>query len=255
MARIRSIHPGLFTDADFVKMSDAAQIFYVGLLTEADDFGAFKWEPVELKMRIRGASLQPVEPLLDELVQAQRVVRYQHDGRYYGLIRNFTKYQSPKSPKSRYFIPPDYRKFAGSSDANAEESGDEADMFPTNGEKSPQREGRGVGEDDGGERETGEEGARAPPKPNGKSKVASRLPDDFAPSEEDVRSAYADGLSDDEARREFEKFKDYWRSKPGKDGTKLDWSATFRNWMRRAADGKRERAGRVSGGQGAAARH
>lgn len=251
MARIRSIHPGLFTDADFVKMSDAAQIFYVGLLTEADDFGAFKWEPVELKMRIRGASLQPVEPLLEELVQAQRVVRYQHDGRYYGLIRNFTKYQSPKSPKAKYFIPPDYRKFAGSSNENGEKEPDEPTMFPPNGEKSPQREGRGVGEEDGGDREAGEEGARAPPKPK---LVASRLPDDFRPTIEDVQSAYADGLTDAEARREFEKFKDYWVSKPGKDGVKLDWPATFRNWMRRAADDKRTRARRVQPGQGPAAR-
>ena len=25
---------------------------------------------------------------------------------------------------------------------------------------------------------------------------------------------------------------DYWISKPGKDGLKLDWRATFRNWVR-----------------------
>jgi hypothetical protein len=32
----------------------------------------------------------------------------------------------------------------------------------------------------------------------------------------------------------IEQFKDYWCAKPGKDATKLDWSATFRNWVRRA---------------------
>lgn len=30
----------------------------------------------------------------------------------------------------------------------------------------------------------------------------------------------------------FEKFKDYWTAKPGKAGTKLDWLATWRNWVR-----------------------
>lgn len=29
-------------------------------------------------------------------------------------------------------------------------------------------------------------------------------------------------------------FADYWRSKPGKDGCKLDWHATWRNWCRNA---------------------
>ena len=30
----------------------------------------------------------------------------------------------------------------------------------------------------------------------------------------------------------FESFKDYWSAKPGKDGVKLDWFATWRNWVR-----------------------
>jgi uncharacterized protein YdaU (DUF1376 family) len=29
-----------------------------------------------------------------------------------------------------------------------------------------------------------------------------------------------------------ERFADYWRAKPGKDGRKLDWEATWRNWVR-----------------------
>jgi uncharacterized protein YdaU (DUF1376 family) len=29
-----------------------------------------------------------------------------------------------------------------------------------------------------------------------------------------------------------ERFADYWRGKPGKDGRKLDWEATWRNWVR-----------------------
>jgi uncharacterized protein YdaU (DUF1376 family) len=38
-----------------------------------------------------------------------------------------------------------------------------------------------------------------------------------------------------------EKFRDYWVSKPGKDGTRLDWLATWRNWVRN------ESAGRLGG--------
>ncbi len=45
---------------------------------------------------------------------------------------------------------------------------------------------------------------------------------------------------------EAAKFRDYWIAKPGKDGCKLDWDATFRNWLRRAA----EYAGRGANGAG-----
>ena len=35
---------------------------------------------------------------------------------------------------------------------------------------------------------------------------------------------------------EGEKFRDFWIAKPGQQGIKLDWSATWRNWCRRAAE-------------------
>jgi hypothetical protein len=33
---------------------------------------------------------------------------------------------------------------------------------------------------------------------------------------------------------EHRKFVDYWIGKSGRDGTKLDWPATWRNWIRNA---------------------
>lgn len=81
----------------------------------------------------------------------------------------------------------------------------------------------------------------APPKTTEKVKKASRLPDDWEPEIADIKKAYADGLTEDEARREFEKFKDYWRARAGSDARKLDWNATFRNWMRKASDDKGRR--------------
>ena len=32
------------------------------------------------------------------------------------------------------------------------------------------------------------------------------------------------------------KFRDYWLAKAGKDGAKLDWSATWRNWVRNSLE-------------------
>ena len=140
MARIRSVHPKLFTDDSFVSLSDAAQIFFIGLWTEADDYGAFEWKPVSLKMRIRPASSSPVEPLLEELLGAKRVLKYEFDGREYGLIRNFTKYQRPKFPKSVHFIPEQFRKFTTSGEYTTEIEIDERAAIPRKGEIPPQRE-------------------------------------------------------------------------------------------------------------------
>lgn len=43
------------------------------------------------------------------------------------------------------------------------------------------------------------------------------------------------GLTDLRCRDEAAKFCDHWRAQPGQKGVKLDWSATWRNWCRRAA--------------------
>lgn len=48
--------------------------------------------------------------------------------------------------------------------------------------------------------------------------------------------------------RETEAFVDYWRATPGAKGLKLDWLATWRNWMRRAE----KDAARAPNGRGSA---
>lgn len=43
-------------------------------------------------------------------------------------------------------------------------------------------------------------------------------------------------ISERSVRLEADKFRDYWTSKAGKDAAKLDWEATWRNWVRSAAE-------------------
>jgi hypothetical protein len=113
MARIRSVHPGLATDARFVVLSDAAQIFYVLLLTIADDAGVFRWEPLELRMQLRPASSTSVEPLLDELSAGNFLRRFEAGGNAYGAVRNFRRYQSPKLPTRRHPLPANLFPYVG----------------------------------------------------------------------------------------------------------------------------------------------
>jgi hypothetical protein len=75
-------------------------------------------------------------------------------------------------------------------------------------------------------------------------KLGTRLPDDFSVTPAMVAWAREHAPHVD-GKRETERFCDHWRSKPGKDGRKLDWIATWRNWMRNAEDrqGPRDRPG------------
>lgn len=61
----------------------------------------------------------------------------------------------------------------------------------------------------------------------------SRLAADWQPTPDELRWA-RDARPDLELTAEVERFRDYWIAKPGKDGTKLDWTATWRNWIRSA---------------------
>lgn len=234
MARIRSIHPGLFSDPEFADLSSDAGLFYLGLLTEADDNGVFEWKPTTLRIRLRPTKDGPVETLLSELVAADKVRRYEIDGRQYGAIRKFTQWQRPKSPKSWHPIPEHFRTYVGSSGEISPIGGNETPSSPLSSEKPPQRK------EEGGRRDE-EEGLEEPspastaPRKRGADDRGHRLPDDWAP--DDDLKALAAGLGLD-VGRVLAEFRDYWRAVPGAKGRKLDWPATFRNRCRELAERK-----------------
>ena len=64
-------------------------------------------------------------------------------------------------------------------------------------------------------------------------KRGSRLPAGWQPTPDELRWA-RDARPDLDVTVEIERFRDYWIAKPGKDGVKLDWTATWRNWIRNA---------------------
>jgi uncharacterized protein YdaU (DUF1376 family) len=74
-------------------------------------------------------------------------------------------------------------------------------------------------------------------------KRATRLAEDWMPSEADGKYALDKGLTQAEAQHEFEKFRNYWTAKGGKDAAKTDWPATWRNWIL----GALERKGKPNG--------
>lgn len=153
MARIRSVHPSLFTDEAWVSCSPLARLLYIGLWTDADDQGLFEWKPLQIKMRLLPGDMADAVPLLAELVTAELVLRFDHGGKPFGAIKQFRKYQRPKKPNATHVLPDDLRTYVGLTADGSELDVDEDDavppQFPTGGENAPQMEdggGRGRGE-------------------------------------------------------------------------------------------------------------
>jgi hypothetical protein len=157
VARIRSVHPGFFTDEGVVSVSMTARVCIIGLGIESDDKGIFEWKPLMLKMRLFPADNINMDDLLAELEAADLVRQYEAGGKSYGAVRNFRKFQKPKTPNDIHPAPDEIRTYVGLDTINSEIVGVERGQFPPNGEKSPQME------EGGGNRSSEPIGSGVPP--------------------------------------------------------------------------------------------
>jgi uncharacterized protein YdaU (DUF1376 family) len=60
----------------------------------------------------------------------------------------------------------------------------------------------------------------------------NRIAPNWAPTITDYAFASSEGMTREDINREADKFRDYWAAKSGREACKLDWSATWRNWVR-----------------------
>jgi hypothetical protein len=67
-------------------------------------------------------------------------------------------------------------------------------------------------------------------------KRGTRIPDNFKPSKADIAWQRVQGISDEMARRETEKFINHYQSVTGQNAVRLSWSKTWRNWMLNAQE-------------------
>jgi len=113
MPRIRSVHPGFWTDEAVVSVSRDARLFLIGLWNQCDDKGVFEWKPVSLRMRVFPADPVEVVELLAELERADLIRGFEAEGRRYGAVRNFVIFQRPKRPNNIYPLPKEVWTFTG----------------------------------------------------------------------------------------------------------------------------------------------
>ena len=77
-----------------------------------------------------------------------------------------------------------------------------------------------------------------------KQNRGSRLQADFCLTDE-WKDFCRTERSDLDPQKVFDGFKDYWIAKPGQQGVKLDWLATWRNWVRNQKQGVVNKADQV----------
>ena len=68
------------------------------------------------------------------------------------------------------------------------------------------------------------------------SKRGSRLAGDWRPTIRGIEYATERSLNMSRIETEIEKFRNYWTAKSGASATKLDWEATWRNWIINATE-------------------
>ncbi|MFT9221929.1 hypothetical protein [Gluconobacter oxydans] len=262
MARIRSVHPGLWTDETFVGLPAMARLFLIGLWNEADDNGVFQWKPLTLKMRILPGDNADASELLAIMEEAGVVMRYEVEGSSFGAVRNFRRFQRPERPKPVHPITDEVEQFVAlpsNSHTCSKKKHGAVGGRATNGRNSvnhpepneqPSLDDNSVSEhrqniESHGPMEEGigkvihsslrSECESAPKPKSEKPKRASRLPADWQPTPEQIQFARDNQV---DPARTAEVFRDYWLGVPGAKGCKADWDATWRNWVRRE-DGMR----------------
>ena len=260
MARIRTLKPEFWDSPSTAQADLAVRLTFMAMWNWADDSGhgtanlkeleAFCWPNDDVRDLPRGGSgdrrgksahgWRNFAEICGEVAEVYGVTFYRVSGRPYYEITNFKKHQSKDYRKeSRYPLPDEGEIFdVTSGNAISGASASDASDGPSGGSrgKSAAVAGEsGIGTGEQGNRGTEEKGSREVAVRDPARKRATRIPDNFTPSPEVIEAMRAECPRVD-LEAENRKFVVYWSAKAGKDATKLDWDATWRNWIRRAKD-------------------
>lgn len=105
MARARNIKPGFFRNADLVELPFEARLLFIGLWTIADRAGRIEDRPKQIKMELFPADNVDCDSLIGQLTSMGMVQRYEHDGKRYLQVVNFTKHQNPHRDEKASTLP------------------------------------------------------------------------------------------------------------------------------------------------------
>ena len=213
MARIRTIKPEFPQSESMGRVSREARLCFILLWTIADDAGRLRGNG-----RLLSGLLYPydddakdhIDSWLDELANEKCILRYEADGDKYIEICGWATHQKIDRPSPSRIPEPTYTQSKPARRLARPREDSPPDLGPRKGSR------KGPIEADSREDST----ARA-----------TRLPNDWVLTE-DLKAWAEAERPDVDAVEQAKQFRDYWVAKPGKDGRKLDWTATWRNWIR-----------------------
>ena len=138
MPRIRSTHPGQWADGDFLECSAFARLLVLALRNMADDNGVFRWKPKSIKATCLPADNCDIDDLLSELIDNEQVTKFDVDGKTYGAIHNFCKYQKSRKPVAVHPLPDTIAAYVGKTTeaGDAKDGTQEAPSTETTGTSS-----------------------------------------------------------------------------------------------------------------------
>ena len=229
MAKRRMIHPEIWTDDKFVSLSPLARLLFIGMWNFACDNGHLDDSALQIKMRVLPADNCDVPELLGELLDSGMVLR---QGDYLKVVNLAAK----QALDMRYLVFCDHcdddpaRRYTDEDRPSRKPSPKGAPRAHDERTTSARSNGDGVG-DGVGDGERGRSQARA-----------TRIDPDFTVTDDLRAWAKAKNLDYLDLDAVTEHFVDYWLGKSGKDATKTDWVATWRNWVRRESTNVRPMA-------------
>ena len=214
--RSRSTRRVFWSPEDIAALDWPPRLVYIGLWSYVDDNGVGRdierlivTELFPLDDDLSESSVR-VHGALKHLETHGQITRYKVDGKPYLHITAWETHQKINRPTAGRYPLPD------AENSEPHEPLTEPSVSPP--AITP------LGEGEKGRRGEGEKGT---PRTRG-----TRIPENFRPSDKAIEWAITD-CPDVDLWKQTAAFTDHFRAAPGQKGVKLDWDATWRNWMRR----------------------
>jgi hypothetical protein len=225
---MRTLKPEAATSETLSEVPRWVRWTFSMLWTHCDDKGRALWNAKLIKAAIYplddDVTPEVLEVELAELLRVGSICRYEVDGKTYMHVPAWDEHQHPNRPVPSKLPPCPHTDDTGTTHAQRSEP-----ALPTPLALIPVV----VGVDGEVEVEVGElEVARQSPQAAPNRNRGTRLPKDFSLPGDWFRWAVNEGHAEEQVRRIAEKFIDHWLAAPGQRGVKLDWGATWRNWVR-----------------------
>jgi hypothetical protein len=204
----RLLKEGIVDSSLIDSLTSEEEVFFYRLLVVSDDFGRMDARPAILKSRcfpLKEFKLDKIDGWLRSFVRQRLVTMYMVDEKPYLQI---LKWEQRVRSKGKYPSP------------DGSQPIDEVQTFDSKlltddglGKGLGMGMGKGEGKGNGGSR-------------------ATRLSTDFQLPKDWIEFCKSE-RPDLDAEKTFAEFKDHWIAQAGSKGVKTDWTATWRNWVRR----------------------